>query len=73
MTCEEVLKQLVVYLDRETDAQTAAEIHWHLEKCRACFSRAEFESKLKACVRESGGIAAPERLRVRIKDIIKQF
>ena len=46
LTCEEVLKHLVAYLDRETDGHTAAEIEHHLEKCRGCFSRAEFEKQL---------------------------
>jgi anti-sigma factor (TIGR02949 family) len=73
MSCEEVLKHLVAYLDREMDAHTEAEIKWHLEECRGCFSRAEFERKLKTYVREAGSSTAPERLRARIKDVIKKF
>jgi anti-sigma factor (TIGR02949 family) len=73
MTCEEALKHLVAYLDRETDAHTAAEIQRHLEECRACFSRAEFERRLKVYVREAGSSTAPERLRVRIREVIKKF
>lgn len=73
MTCEEVLEYLVAYLDRETDAQTLTEIEWHLEECRGCFSRAEFERKLKAYLRESGSSRAPERLRTRIKTVIDKF
>lgn len=73
MSCEEVLKHLVAYLDRETDAHTAAEMERHLEECRGCFSRAEFERKLKASVREAGSSAAPERLRARIKKLIEKF
>lgn len=73
MTCEEVLKHLVAYLDRETDAHTEAEIQWHLEECRGCFSRAEFERKLKAHLRKAGSSPAPERLRARIKEMIRKF
>jgi anti-sigma factor (TIGR02949 family) len=73
MTCEEVLRHLVGYLDREADALTAAEIERHLEECRGCFSRAKFERQLKACVREAGGRTAPARLRARINDLIKKF
>jgi anti-sigma factor (TIGR02949 family) len=73
MTCEEVLKHLVAYLDRETDAHTEAEIQWHLKECRGCFSRAEFEGKLKAYLRGTGSSPMPERLRARIKEVIRKF
>jgi mycothiol system anti-sigma-R factor len=71
--CEDVLKHLVAYLDREIDAEAAAEIEHHLQECRGCFSRAEFERKLKAQVRASGAAAAPARLRARIKEIVEKF
>ncbi|MEW5878812.1 MAG: zf-HC2 domain-containing protein [Pseudomonadota bacterium] len=71
--CEDVLKHLVAYLDREIDAEVAAEIDRHLEECRGCFSRAEFERRLKAQVRATGAAAAPARLRARIREIVKQF
>jgi anti-sigma factor (TIGR02949 family) len=73
MSCEEVLKHLIVYLDREIDAHVAAEIEWHLKECRGCFSRAEFEGKLKSYLRDAGSISAPGRLRARIKEIIGRF
>lgn len=73
VTCEEVLKHLIAYLDRETDVHTAAEIQRHLEKCRSCFSRAEFERQLKARVRAAGSRTAPERLRARIRKLVDEF
>jgi anti-sigma factor (TIGR02949 family) len=73
LTCEEVLKHLVAYLDRDTDAHTAAEIERHLEQCRGCYSRAEFERQLKSRVRAAGSRAAPERLRARIKKLVDEF
>lgn len=73
INCEEVLKHLVAYLDRETDAHTAAEIDRHLEDCRGCFSRAEFERQLKAHVRAAGSRTAPERLRARIRKLTDKF
>lgn len=73
INCEEVLKHLVAYLDRETDAHTTAEIQRHLEECRGCFSRAEFERRLKAQVRAAGSRLAPERLRARIKKLVEKF
>jgi anti-sigma factor (TIGR02949 family) len=71
--CEDVLKHLVAYLDREIDADVAADIERHLEECRGCFSRAEFERRLKAQVRATGAAAAPARLRARIKEVVEKF
>jgi len=73
LTCEEVLKHLVAYLDHESDAHAAAEIQRHLEQCRSCFSRAEFEKQLKARVRAAGSRNAPERLRARIRKLVDEF
>lgn len=73
LTCEEVLHQLFAYLDRELDAATAAEIERHLETCRGCFSRAEFEKQLKARIQETGSAPAPEGLRERIKLLVEKF
>jgi len=73
INCEEVLKHLVAYLDRETDAHTAAQIDRHLEDCRGCFSRAEFERRLKSRVAATGTASAPESLRARIKALIERF
>jgi anti-sigma factor (TIGR02949 family) len=73
MTCEEVLVHLVAHLDQETDARTAAQMERHLEECRGCFSRAEFEKRLKARVREAGSSTAPAQLRARIKKLIEKY
>jgi anti-sigma factor (TIGR02949 family) len=73
MKCEDVLRELLAYLDREIDAQTAALIDRHLEACRGCFSRAVFERKLKAHLRAAGEKPAPRRLRARVKDIMDKF
>lgn len=73
LSCEEVLRHLVAYLDRELDAQQAADIERHLEACRGCFDRAEFEKHLKQRVADTGTSAAPESLRTRIKALIERF
>jgi anti-sigma factor (TIGR02949 family) len=73
LSCEEVLQHLFAYLDRELDAATSADIERHLETCRGCFSRAEFEQRLKARVRETGSSQASENLRSRIKLLLEKF
>lgn len=73
ISCEEVVERLFDYLDNEVDTDTSAEIERHLERCHDCFSRAEFERKLREQVTRSGKQEAPERLRLRIRDMIRRF
>lgn len=73
MSCEQVLHELFAYLDRESDAPTAAQIGRHLQACRGCFSRAQFELKLKGYLRAAGQRSAPQRLRARVKDLVDKF
>lgn len=73
LTCEEVIERLFDYLDRELDGQQAADIERHLHRCRDCFTRAEFEKRLRARVEATGTAAAPPRLRRRIRDLIDRF
>jgi anti-sigma factor (TIGR02949 family) len=71
--CEEVLRNLLTYLDRELEPDTSARIAHHLELCRGCFSRAEFERKLKAHLRSCRASPAPATLRTRLKQLLEGF
>jgi anti-sigma factor (TIGR02949 family) len=73
ISCEEVLRQLLAYLDREVEAPTAELIDRHLEACRGCFTRAAFERKLKGHLRAAADKPAPARLRARVKGILDKF
>lgn len=48
ITCDEALRLLASFLDGELQVVTRDRVEHHLEICRACFSRAEFERRLKA-------------------------
>jgi mycothiol system anti-sigma-R factor len=71
--CEEVLKHLFAYLDGELEADSHAEIERHLEECRGCYSRAEFERLLKKRVAELGQEKAPAALRQRVRALLDFF
>jgi len=71
--CEEVIAHLFAYLDNETDPEKRTDIERHLEECRACFSRAEFEKALRAKVKQLGDKEAPATLRQRVAALLKQF
>lgn len=73
LSCEQVLEHLLAHLDQELNAETSAEIDRHLAECRGCFSRAEFERRLKSRVAQTGTASAPESLRARIKGLIERF
>lgn len=71
--CEEVIEHLLAFLDREVDGDTRARIDAHLQRCRDCFTRAEFERRLRARVRQTTEVRAPERLHRRIGELIDTF
>ncbi len=48
ITCEEALRLLATYLDGELDRAGHRTVEYHLTICRSCYSRAEFERRLKA-------------------------
>lgn len=48
LTCEEALSFLAAYLDGELDGAGGGDVERHLSRCRSCYSRAEFERRLKA-------------------------
>lgn len=73
ISCEEVIKELFAYLDHEVDEGLSERIEHHLERCRDCFSRADFEKKLRDCLKQSTEASAPDRLRQRIHQAIKNF
>lgn len=73
MTCEEVIEQLFDYLDRELDHEVSDRIDRHLERCRDCFSRAEFEKRLRSKVSEAVEVDAPDSLRRRIRRVVDEF
>ncbi len=74
MNCEEALEQLWQYLDRELDAEVSGRLERHLQECRECFSRAQFEQKLRALLRRScGEEQAPPELRERLRKLLEMF
>lgn len=73
LTCEEVIEQLFDFLDHRLDAGRSADFRRHLERCRECFSRAEFERRLRERLTEAGTEKAPESLRRRIRSVIREF
>jgi predicted anti-sigma-YlaC factor YlaD len=73
MTCEEALRLLAVFLDGELRGEPHHSVERHLEVCRSCYSRAEFERRLKA---EIGRLRLEEvssDFEARIRSILSSF
>jgi mycothiol system anti-sigma-R factor len=73
LSCEQVLADIWVYLDREIKETEIVHIQAHLELCRACFSRVEFEKLLRASMQKKTNHGCPEQVKSRIKNILEQF
>jgi len=66
ISCEQALASLLEYIDRELEGERSREIEQHLSTCRSCYSRLEFEQRLRSRLREAGRQQPPESLRARI-------
>jgi anti-sigma factor (TIGR02949 family) len=73
ISCEEALQRLYEHLDHALSAGDTAEIEHHLKTCRACFSRVEFEKRLKERLAAIGREQAPEALQNRVRELLRRF
>ncbi len=73
LRCEDVIRQIYDYLDRELDDGTRAAIDHHLDRCRECYSRAEFERRLRKRVADTCTAEVPDGLRERIEALLDRF
>lgn len=71
--CEEAIRQMLDYLDEELHKQDYEAIHHHLDSCRECYTRMEFEQRLKGMVCDINTEKSPVALNERIKNIIKKY
>lgn len=71
--CEEALRRLFEYLDAELSAGPQQEMQQHLERCRSCFSRVEFEKRLKAYTGELRREPVSPALERRIHTLLDTF
>ena len=70
--CEQALAQIFEFIDHELSAHEREAMQEHLHTCKSCFSRAEFERRLKekfTSLREQVTPEAQERLEKLIKTL----
>ena len=71
--CEEALKRLAEFIDCELSDSEQDEVEQHLRTCRSCYSRKEFESRLKQRLSALSGDHGPAKVRDRIRKLIEGF
>jgi len=71
--CERALKQLFEFIDRELPEDRRDEMQHHLHTCHSCYSRAEFEARLKAKLGELKKDDPDGTVRERIKNLFESF
>lgn len=47
ISCEEAIKHIFDYIDKQLSSSTLQELEHHLETCRHCYDRVEFEKMIK--------------------------
>lgn len=73
ISCEEALERVFDYIDEHLQGASRAELEQHLEMCRHCFDRVEFERLLKSRLSKLKVDPHSETLRKRIDALLEQF
>ena len=73
MTCEEAMRSLADYLDKELAPGADLLVQQHLELCRSCYSRAEFERRLKSELQKLGKDEVSASFEQRIRRLLQSF
>ncbi|MFW6193768.1 MAG: anti-sigma factor family protein [Gemmatimonadota bacterium] len=71
--CEEAVRRLARWLDGELRGRDAAELESHLETCRSCWSRAEFERRLREKIASLGPDGVRPAFERRIREMLDRF
>lgn len=72
-SCEEALRLLARYIDGELAGGERVDVERHLETCRSCYSRADFERRLKTQLSELRRRPVSPAFEERIRRVIRRF
>ena len=71
--CDEVLRDVWLFLDDEMDPERRAVVQQHIDDCSPCLEEAGLDAKLKSLLhRKCGGDKAPEQLKVRLLSALRE-
>jgi mycothiol system anti-sigma-R factor len=73
LDCEDVIKDVYLYLDDESNPELFSRIRQHLDECAPCLRQFGLEQDVKSLIaRCCGGDVAPEHLRATIRTRLTQ-
>lgn len=70
--CLEAIDNLYAYLDGELEPEEIEKFENHIDHCRSCFTRKEFESAVSKRIKATKG-RVPDSLQNRLRDLIGKF
>jgi predicted anti-sigma-YlaC factor YlaD len=73
LDCERALRLLAAYLDRELPGLDEEGVRQHLQRCHSCYSRAEFERKLKGRLAELRHATVEPELENKIRALLAHY
>ena len=73
INCDEALRLLAAFLDHELHTEERGSVERHLAACRSCFSRAEFERRLKSEIGRTGREDIPAAFEQRVRRLLASF
>ena len=71
--CEQALRQIFDFLDHELGAADHEAMHRHLETCKSCFSRMDFERRLKDKLKALREKSASQQMSARINELLRDL
>jgi anti-sigma factor (TIGR02949 family) len=73
LDCQAVIDRLFDYIDGELTEENKLALKNHLDLCKQCFDRIQFEFILREKMKNKTHVCCPEKLRRRIQILIEQF
>jgi anti-sigma factor RsiW len=73
LSCRDAIRMLVEYLDNELDERRAGALEEHLELCRSCKTRHEFEKGLRERVAALALTSVRPDFQERIRNLVLRF
>jgi mycothiol system anti-sigma-R factor len=73
ISCDEAIQRIFSFIDNALENAPRAELEHHLETCRHCFDRVEFEKLLKSRLQKLKTETKSETLRKKIEEFVDQF
>ena len=71
--CEEALSRLFEFIDHELNPIHNHQMDEHMSRCRSCYSRLEFEKRLREHLQEAVQKKASDELQDKVKSLIKKL